>query len=84
MPLFETKKSNILRDLSVLDTQSDPPDGILLCRETLLTFMASNVSNIFYSVCIKAYRVNEMFSIVSVGYGKNQGKKIHSNLKRGA
>ena len=47
MPLFETKKSNILQDLSVLDTQSDPPDGIPLCREALMTFMASNVSNIF-------------------------------------
>jgi cell division control protein 6 len=47
MPLFETKKSNIVQDFSVLDTQSDPPEGLLLCRDTLMTFMASNVSSIF-------------------------------------
>jgi Cdc6-like AAA superfamily ATPase len=47
MSLFETRKNNILQDFSVLDTQSDPPDGMLLCRDALLSYMASNVSNIF-------------------------------------
>ena len=65
MPLFETKKSNILQDLSVLDTQSDPPDGIPLCRETLMTFMASNVSNIFTTG-----RARNMFIWGSPGTGK--------------
>ena len=65
MPLFETKKSNILQDLSVLDTQSDPPDGILLCRETLMTLMASNVSNIFTTG-----RARNMFIWGSPGTGK--------------
>ncbi|HYA78647.1 MAG TPA: AAA family ATPase [Verrucomicrobiae bacterium] len=65
MPLFETKKSSIMQDHSVLDTQSEPPDGIPLCRETLLTFMASNVSNIFTSG-----RARNMFVWGSPGTGK--------------
>ena len=65
MPLFETKKSDILQDPSVLDTQSDPPDGIPLCRETLIAIMASNVSNIF-----TVGRARNMFMWGSPGTGK--------------
>ena len=65
MPLFETKKSNVLQDPFVLDAQSDPPDGIPLCRETLITIMASNVSNIFTTG-----RARNMFIWGSPGTGK--------------
>ncbi|MGD0449946.1 MAG: AAA family ATPase [Candidatus Bathyarchaeia archaeon] len=49
MPLFETRKSNILQDAVVLDAQSEPPGGTPLCRETYLASMASNISSIFTS-----------------------------------
>ena len=47
MPMFEYIKSSILLDPTILDSQSDPPDGVPLCRQEDLTFMASNISDIF-------------------------------------
>ncbi|MGZ4851231.1 MAG: Cdc6/Cdc18 family protein [Candidatus Bathyarchaeia archaeon] len=47
MPLFEYSKSSILLDPTILDSQSDPPDGVPLCREEDLTLMASNISDVF-------------------------------------